>query len=244
MRRTLSIAIIIFLILSLSCFRCANWTKNQHFKSDSIHFVEDSMLLQSVLQQEDSLYHIKQLDSIRYDNGINNLSSKHPVLSLTFNENLHVTKIVFNDDNGQILGYIDSEMNPYDHIDLRHTNSYLIDEKIDQFPLPHFTEKGDLTAIISSFKNEIIDSIGKDGHLIYMPLPNINYRTILRSIFGSVLYIDNDSILAIRLNDVGTIEGIYYINGESVEASYPLFVLRKVRKKLQHIAMEEHARKK
>lgn len=168
-------------------------------------------------------------DSIRYSIEVDSLNksrvrSMHPTIALSFNENLHLTQIEFLSKDTDIVASLDSTDIPYYSMDLSRTNSKEIESAICDFPYPCVPDDIRLKTSLTSYAASSIDSIASDGISCRSIFSSNEYYDVLGSIYKDVLYINDDSICAITLNDVGTINGVFLNNNDSIIAEFPLYV--------------------
>lgn len=168
-------------------------------------------------------------DSIRYSIEVDSLNksrvrSMRPTIALSFNENLHLTQIDFLDNDTDVIASLDSTDIPYFSMDLSRTNSKEIESAIRNFPYPRVPDDIRLKTSLIPYAASSIDSIDSDGILSYSISSSDEYYDVLGSIYKDVLYIDNDTICAITLNDVGTINSIFLSDNNSIIAEYPLWI--------------------
>lgn len=168
-------------------------------------------------------------DSIRYSIEVDSLNksrvrSMRPTIALSFNENLHLTQIDFLDNDTDVIASLDSTDIPYFSMDLSRTNSKEIESAIRNFPYPRVPDDIRLKTSLIPYAASSIDSVASDGISCRSIFSSNEYYDVLGSIYKDVLYINDDSICAITLNDVGTINGVFLNNNDSVIAEFPLYV--------------------
>ena len=177
----------------------------------------------------DSIAILTRNDSIknRLQKNIDNLErikNYKPIIAISFNNDLHLNKISFLDADEKIISYIDSLSIPYDNMDLSKTNSKALENLIWKFPMPSGLDSiNSLEAANPIFKYCLLDSLDRNGDICINYNNSLDYKSILESIYSMYIYIADDSIPAIKLNDVGTINGVYFANNDSVISRYDLW---------------------
>lgn len=182
--------------------------RNYNREVDRIHSIRDSILYSVEM---DSLNKLR-------------VRSMRPTIALSFNENLHLTQIDFLGNDTDVIASLDSTDIPYFSMDLSRTNSKEIESAIRNFPYPRVPDDIRLKTSLILYAASSIDSIDSDGILSYSISSSDEYYDVLGSIYKDVLYIDNDTICAITLNDVGTINSIFLSDNNSIIAEYPLWI--------------------
>ena len=202
--------------------------RNYNREVDRIHSIRDSILYSVEM---DSLNKLR-------------VRSMRPTIALSFNENLHLTQIDFLGNDTDVIASLDSTDIPYFSMDLSRTNSKEIESAICDFPYPCVPDDIRLKTSLTSYAASSIDSIASDGILSCSMSSSDEYYNVLGSIYKDVLYIDVDSICAITLNDVGTINKVFFYDNDSIISEYPLYIFPPGEKLMEitsdPIALAEH----